>query len=43
MRKTAMPELIPDTWVYVRYGDSNRGKMAAEVRNSLDSGIPHTN
>ncbi len=43
MRKTAMPELIPDTWVYVRYGDSNRGKMASEVRNSLDSGPALTN
>jgi cold shock protein len=43
LRKTAMVELIPDTWIYVRYGDSNRGKMAAEVRASLDSGPPLTN
>jgi cold shock protein len=43
MRKTAIAELIPDQWVYVRYGDSNKGKMAAEVRMQLDSGPPHTN
>ncbi|MDE2447114.1 MAG: CspA family cold shock protein [Alphaproteobacteria bacterium] len=40
LRKTAIAELIPDTWVFVRYGDSNRGKMAAEVRLSLDNGMP---
>jgi cold shock protein len=43
LRKTAIVELIPETWIYVRYGDSNRGKMAAEVRISLDNGIPLTN
>ena len=43
MRKTALPELIPDSWVYVRYGDSPRGKMASEVRLNLDNGMPHTN
>jgi cold shock protein len=43
LRKTAMSELVPDEWVYVRYGDSNRGKMAAEVRVSLEGGPAHTN
>lgn len=43
LRKTAIVELIPETWIYVRYGDSNRGKMAAEVRISLDNGIPLSN
>ncbi len=43
LRKTAIVELIPETWIYVRYGDSNRGKMAAEVRMSLDNGIPLSN
>jgi cold shock protein len=43
LRKTAIAELIPETWIYVRYGDSNRGKMAAEVRMSLDNGIPLSN
>jgi len=27
----------------VRYGDSTRGKMAAEVRNSMEGGPSHTN
>jgi len=43
LRKTAIAELIPETWIYVRYGDSNRGKMAAEVRITLDNGIPLSN
>jgi cold shock protein len=43
LRKTAIAELIPDEWIYVRYGDSNKGKMAAEVRHSLEGGPPHTN
>ena len=43
LRKTAIVELIPDTWIYVRYGDSNRGKMAAEVRVSLENGPPLSN
>ena len=43
MRKTAVPELVPDQWIYVRYGDGNKGKMATEVRLSLDSGPAHTN
>ena len=42
LRKTAIVELIPETWVYVRYGDSTRGKMAAEVRVTLDNGMPLT-
>ena len=42
LRKTAIAELIPETWVYVRYGDSDRGKMAAEVRITLDNGMPLT-
>jgi cold shock protein len=43
MRKTAIPELVPDQWVYVKYGDSNKGKMAAEIRLHLDGGPAHTN
>ncbi len=43
MRKTGIAELVPDTWIYVRYGDSNRGKLATEVRTSLESGPAHTN
>lgn len=43
MRKTAIAELIPDQWIFVRYGDSPKGKMATEVRMSLDSGPAHTN
>lgn len=43
MRKTGVAELIPEQWVYVRYGDSPKGKMAAEVRMSLEGGPAHTN
>jgi cold shock protein len=43
LRKTAIAELVPDDWIYVRYGDSNRGKMAAEVRQSLEGGPALTN
>lgn len=43
LRKTAVAELVPEQWVYVRYGDSPKGKMAAEVRLSLDGGPAHTN
>ena len=43
LRKTAIAELLPDQWVYVRFGDSNKGQMAAEVRMTLDGGPPHTN
>ena len=31
MRKTAIVELVPDTWVYLRYGDSPKGKMASTL------------
>lgn len=43
LRKTGIIELVPDTWIYVKYGDSNRGKLAVEVRNNLEGGPPHTN
>lgn len=38
MRKTAIAELIPDQWIYVRYGDGDKGKMATEVRFTLEGG-----
>jgi CspA family cold shock protein len=43
LRKTAIAELLPDQWVYVRFGESNKGQMAAEVRLTLEGGPPHTN
>jgi cold shock protein len=43
LRKTAISELIPDQWVYVRFGEGPKGNMAAEIRTSLDSGPAHTN
>ena len=43
LRKTAISELLPDQWVYVRFGDGPKGQMAAEVRTSLEGGPPHTN
>lgn len=43
LRKTAIAELQPDQWVFVRFGDGPKGHMAAEVRISLDSGPHHTN
>lgn len=43
MRKTAIAELIPDQWIFLRYGDGNKGKMATEVRLSMDTGPAHTN
>ena len=43
MRKTAIAELVPEQWVYVRYGDSPKGKMAAEVRITMEGGPAHTN
>ncbi len=43
LRKTALPEVAPDQWIYVRYGDSPKGKMASEVRLSLEGGPAHTN
>jgi len=43
LRKTAIPELIPDQVIYVRFGDGPKGKMAAEVRLSLDDDLPKSN
>ena len=43
LRKTAIAELQPETWVYVRFGEGPKGNMAAEVRLSLEGGPPHTN
>lgn len=43
LRRTAIAELLPDQWVLVRFGDGPKGKMAAEVRVSLDDGKPQTN
>lgn len=43
LRKTAIPELLPDQWVYVKYGDGPKGLMAAEVRMTMEGGPPHTN
>jgi cold shock protein len=43
MRKTGVAELVPEQWVYVRYGDSPKGKMAAEVRMTMEGGPAHTN
>lgn len=43
LRKTAIAELQPDQWVYVRFGHGPKGNMAAEVRLSLDTGPAHTN
>ena len=42
LRKTAIADLQPDTWIYVRFGDGPKGKMAAEVRLSLEGGPAHT-
>jgi CspA family cold shock protein len=44
LRKTGISEIEPDQWVYVRFGEGAKGKMAAEVRVSLDDGrLPGTN
>ncbi len=43
LRKTAISELVPDQKVFVRFGDGPKGKMAAEVRLSLDDDLPKTN
>ena len=43
LRKTAISELQPETWVYVRFGHGPKGEMAAEVRVSLEGGPAHTN
>ena len=44
LRKTAISEIEPDQWLWVRFGDGPKGKMAAEVRTSLDDDrLPGTN
>lgn len=43
LRKTAIAELQPETWVYVKFGHGPKGDMAAEVRLSLEGGPAHTN
>lgn len=43
LRKTAIPELVPDQTVYVRFGTGPKGLMAAEVRLSLDGHLRRTN
>jgi cold shock protein len=43
LRKTAIAELTPETWIYVRFGEGPKGNMAAEVRLSLEGGPAHTN
>jgi CspA family cold shock protein len=42
LRKTAIADLQPDSWIYIRFGDGPKGKMAAEVRLSLEGGHAHT-
>ncbi len=43
LRKTAIAELVPDQTIYIRFGDGPKGKMAAEVRLSLDDSLPKVN
>ena len=43
LRKTAIAELTPDQVIFVRFGDGPKGKMAAEVRLSLDDDLPKVN
>lgn len=43
LRKTAITELVPESWVYVRFGHGPKGEMAAEVRVSIEGGPAHTN
>jgi len=43
LRKTNISEVEPDQVIYVRFGDGPKGKMAAEVRLSLDDDLPKTN
>ncbi|MBI2717401.1 MAG: CspA family cold shock protein [Rhizobiales bacterium] len=43
LRRTAIAELVPDSWVYVRFGHGPKGDMAAEVRLTLEGGLPLTN
>ena len=42
LRKTAIADLQPDSWIYIRFGDGPKGKMAAEVRITLEGGPAHT-
>jgi len=42
LRRTAIPELIPDQVVYARFGNGPKGLMAAEVRLTLDGGPAHS-
>jgi cold shock protein len=42
LRKTAIVDLQPETWIYIRFGDGPKGKMAAEVRLNLEGGHAHT-
>jgi cold shock protein len=42
LRRTAIPELVPDQFVYARFGNGPKGLMAAEVRLTLDGGPPHS-
>ena len=43
LRRTAIPELLPDQLIYIRFGEGPKGQMAAEVRLSLEGGPAHTN
>lgn len=43
LRRTAITELVPEQWVYVKFGEGPKGNMATEVRFSLEGGVPHTN
>ncbi len=40
LRKTAVAELLPDQWVYVRFGDGPKGLMAAEIRPDASGSGP---
>ncbi len=42
LRKTAIPDLQPGQEVFVRYGRGPKGRMAAEVRLTLDGTKPLT-
>ncbi len=43
LRKTAIAELVPDQIIFVRFGDGPKGKMAAEVRLTLNDDLPKVN
>ena len=34
---------MPDQTIFIRFGDGPKGKMAAEVRLSLDDDLPKVN